>query len=184
MSVGTAAIAAAVTLNTKTLVFSGDVAWLRKLVSLTLSGHSGSPANYVVLVYRGSTLVALAQTPTGNVFSLDLNTTELVACFPSTVVFGEEREFDVFLYNADATSLELLGSGVMQIRQTKDYSGTVPVSPITDTTVSIGSFLFVNGKTYLHSSDDKYYEFAAYGAGAAVTEALDTHGYTLEELVP
>ena len=180
MSVGTAAIAAAVTLNTKTLVFSGDVAWLRKLVSLTLSGHSGSPANYVVLVYRGSTLVALAQTPTAAVFSLDTNTAEMEDYFPDTLSIGEIREFQVYLYNADPTSLEMLGSGVLEVRAIRDYSATAVIPPLSATTVFIGSFAFYNGKTYLRSvTDDLYYEFAAYGAGSAASDALSTTGITI-----
>ena len=181
MSVGTAAIAATVNLNAKTLVFSGDTTWFRKLVAVTLSGHSGSPANYVLLVYRGTTSVAIAQTPTVNTFSLDLNTTEMAAFFPAaTIPLGAELEFDVFLYNADGTSLELLGAGVMRILQTKDYSTTVPVSPISATTLFIGSFAFYNGKTYERSvTDGLYYETALYGTGSGVTEAISPVGITI-----
>ena len=180
MSVGTAAVAVAVTLGTKKLVFSGAQVWFRNLVTLTLSGYSGSPANYVFLVYRGSTLVALAQTPTGAVFSLDTNTAEMEDFFPDTVATGEIREFDVYLYNADPTSLEMLGSGIMEVSAIRDYAAVAPIPPLSDTTRFIGSFAFYNGKTYLRSvTDGLYYEFTAYGAGQGVSEVTDTTGITI-----
>ena len=179
MSVGAAAITATPTYDTKKLVFSGSTVWCRNLVTLTLANPPVSVANCVFLVYRGSTLVALAQTPTGAVFSLDTNTTELVAFFPATVEIGTPLEFHVYLYNADPTSLELLGAGTLEVLAASTYSdvGDSPVSELNDTTVFIGSFAFYNGKTYLRSvTDSKYYEFYAYGAGSQATEGLETAG--------
>jgi hypothetical protein len=180
MSVGAAAVTATPTYDTKKLVFSGSTVWFRNLVTLTLASPPVSVANCVFLVYRGSTLVALAQTPTVAVFSLDTNTAEMEDFFPDTLSIGEIREFQVYLYNADPTSLEMLGSGVLEVRAIRDYSATAPIPPLSSTTVFIGSFAFYNGKTYLRSvTDNLYYEFAAYGAGSAASDALSTTGITI-----
>jgi hypothetical protein len=177
MSVGAAAVTAILTTGAKRLTFSGESAWFRNLLTLTLSGHSGSPANYVFLVYRGSTLVALAQTPTGAVFSLDTNTAEMEDFFPNNLGIGEPREFQVYLYNADPTSLELLGLGILTVHAVRDYAETAPIPPLSATTVFIGSFAFYNGKTYLRDTNTgKYHEFAAYSIGGTVTDALESEG--------
>jgi hypothetical protein len=184
MSVGTAAIAAAVTLNTRNIVISGDLAWFRKLVTLTVSGVTGhTAANLVAFLYRNATLVALASSPTDSgggvcVFSLDLNTAELEDFMD--VESGEPRDFDLFIYDSEATSLELLGQCRFEVLGNRDYAAVSPIPPLSSTTVFIGSFAFYNGKTYLRSSTDGlYYEFAAYGAGQTVSDALSTTGITI-----
>ena len=185
MSVGSADVTVTPTYDTKKLVFSGDTVWFRNLITLTVATATGAPgslANCVFLVYRGSTLVALAQTPTGAVFSLDTNTAEMEDYFPDTVDIGSPRDFQVYFYNTDPTSLELLGKGILEVLGTRDY-GTVliaPIPPLSASTVFIGSFAFYNGKTYLRSvTDSLYYQFAAYGEGAGVSNVIDTTGITI-----
>ncbi len=181
MSVGTASIAAAITRNTREVLFSGDKVWFRKLVSVVTTGYSGaSPSNIVMLVQKGGTTVALAQSPTAPcTFSLDTNTAEMEDVM-ETVADGAIREFDVCFYDTDATSLELLGKGVLKVQGNKDYAATAPIPPLSATTVFIGSFAFYNGKTYLRSSADQlYYEFEASGSGDQVTQSLSTVGITI-----
>ena len=177
MSVGTAAIAAAVSLNAKTLAFTGDIAWFRKLVTLTLTGQDpATTANCLFIAYRGTVVVGLGEYVSGAAFTLDLNTTELAAALED-VPYEAERDLTVFLYNIDDTSLELLGAGILKVRQTRDYSGTVPVSPSSGTTLFKGSFAWYNGKTYLRSiTDNKYHGFFGYGTGDETTEAQDSVG--------
>lgn len=181
MSVGTASITAAITRNTRNVLFSGDLVWFRKLVSVVTTGYANSsPSNLVMLVQKGGTTVALAQAPTAPcTFSLDTNTAELEA-FMETALDGAVREFDVYFYDTDSTSLELLGKGVLRVLGNKDYAATAPIPPLSASTVFIGSFAFYNGKTYLRSSADQlYYEFAASGSGDQVTESLETVGITI-----
>lgn len=182
MSVGTSSLTAAVTAATKRMIVSGGPAWFRQLVTLTVTGL-GNPANFILMAYRGSTLVALCQSFAGPddaaVGTLDTNTTELEdaiddADVSANTVFG----LDVFLY--DSVTTEFLGAGTLELLVTRDYGATSPVSPIADTTVFAGSFAIYNGKTYLRSATDGlYYEFAAYGTGASATESLETTGITI-----
>lgn len=171
----------AATQAVKKLVLSGGPAWFRNLVTITLTGHTGhTPGNLILLVYRGSTLVAYADDFSGSDDSctgtLDTNTSEMEDFFTG-VQPGAIRDFDLFLYDSDSTSLDLLGMGVLEVLAVRDYAETSPVPPISDTTVFIGSFAFYDGKTYIRSSaDGKYYEFAAAGSGSTVTESLDTTG--------
>ncbi len=178
MSIGTASTTATVSLDSKKLFFSGEVLWFRKLVTVTLAGHTGSPANFVIMAYKGTTLAGLAvNIAGGNTFSLDLNTTEMLTFFPATVPYGSELEFDVRVYDTDVTSLELLGSGIMLVRQTTDYSGTVPVSPISATTQFIGNMAFYNGASYLYNPTTlKYHEFRAAGAAGEAGFWMDPTG--------
>jgi hypothetical protein len=178
MSIGTAAIAATVSANAKTLRFTGDIAWFRKLATVTLSGHTGSPANFVFMVYRGSTKVTQAvNTPGGNTFSLDLNTTEMLAFFPATVDYGAVRDFRVLLFDADETSLESIGEGVLSVRQTADYGDTVPTSPISATTTFVGNMAFYNGASYLYNPTTlKYHEFRAAGVTGEAGFWMDPTG--------
>jgi len=181
MSVGAASITAAIDRNTRKIAIAGDIVWFRKLVSVVTSGYSGStPANMVLFIYRGSTLVALASTPSAPcTFSLDTNTAEMEAVM-ELANEGGEREFDAFIYDTDITSQELLGAGKLKVYGTRDYSATVPIPPLSDTTQFIGSFAFYNGKTYLRSvTDGLYYQFAAYGAGQGVSDVVDTTGITI-----
>jgi hypothetical protein len=183
MSVGTSIAAAALTRSIKRLVITGDPIWFRKLVTITLTGSVSTPANLVFLVYRGATLVALVDGFTGPdaaaTGSLDTNTAEIEDAMDGADK-GEIRQFSVYVYDSDPTSLELLGMGTMDIYATRDYSATAPIPPLSDTTVFIGSFAFYNGKTYIRSSTDGlYYEFAAAGSGSTATEALSTTGITI-----
>jgi len=181
MSVGTASIAAAIDRDLRKITFTGEQVWFRKLVSVVTTGYSGStPANMVLFVYKGSTLVALAQSPTAPcTFSLDTNTAEMEA-FMELAAEGASREFDVFIYDAESTSLELLGKGILEVLGTRDYGAVAPIPPLSTSTVFIGSFAFYNGKTYLRSvTDSLYYEFAAYGTGQGVSEVTGTVGITI-----
>ncbi|MEI7879855.1 MAG: hypothetical protein WCI95_03160 [bacterium] len=184
MSVGTSVVAAVITPEIKRVVVSGGPVWYRQLVTATLSGFgSHAPANIVLLVYRINTLVAIAQAPVDNgatcAFSLDTNTAEVGAAL-SGAAEGGSREFNVYVYDADPTSLELLGMGTMDIQATRDYSAVAPIPPLSSTTLFIGSFAFYDGKTYIRSSTDGlYYEFAAARSGDEVTESLSTVGITI-----
>lgn len=180
MSVGTSAITATITKNIKRLVVTGDPVWYRQLVSVTLSGTTATPAGIVFLVYRRSTLVALINGFNASyIGSLDTNTAEIGTALTGTNE-GALREFDVYAYDTDPTSLELLGMGTLDILATRDYSDVAPIPPLSDTTLFIGSFAFYNGKTYIRSSTDNlYYEFAAARSGDEVTESLGTVGITI-----
>lgn len=181
MSVGASSLTLTASQAVKTLVLSGGPVWFRNLVSLTLTGHTGhNPDNLILLVYRGSTLVAYSENLAGSDTScsgtLDTNTSEMEDVFDG-VTMGAIRDFDLFLYDTDPTSLELLASGVLPVLATRDYAESSPIAPISDTTVFIGSLAFYNGKTYIRSATDGlYYEFAAYGTGSQVTESLETTG--------
>lgn len=181
MSVGAASITAAIDRNTRKIAFAGDIVWFRKLVSVVTTGYSGAtPANMVLLVYRGTTLVALAQSPSVPcTFSLDTNTSEMEDVM-ELAYEGGDRDFDVFIYDAESTSQELLGSGKLKVYGNRDYSATSPIPPLSATTIFIGSFAFYNGKTYQRSvTDNLYYESALYGTGTSVTEALSPVGITI-----
>lgn len=181
MSVGTSTLSVVVTESSKTMVVTSGPVWFRNLVTVTLSGFgSHSAGNLILLVYRGSTLVAYCDAfsgpNTGATGSLDTNTSEMEDCFEDADI-GEIVEFDLFVYDTDPTSLDMLASGILKVRGTRDYAESSPIAPISDTTVFIGSFAFYDGKTYVRSaSDGLYYEFAAYGSGAQVTDSLGTTG--------
>lgn len=184
MSVGTSTSTLAVTLTSRTMRVTGGPVWFRNLVTLTASGFGSHNANnLILLVYRGGTLVAYSDDfsgpNTGATGTLDTNTSEMEDVFDG-VTEGATREFDVFLYDSDPSSLELLASGVLKVRATRDYAASTPVPPISGTTYFFGSFAFYQGKTYIRSSTDGlYYEFAAYGTGSQVTESLQTTGITI-----
>lgn len=184
MSVGTSAVAAVITLEIKRVAVSGGPVWYRQLVTATLSGFgSHTPANIVLFIYRLDTLVAIAQAPVDNgatcAFSLDTNTAEIGTALTGASE-GGAREFSVYVYDTDPTSLDLLGMGTMDILATRDYSAVAPIPPLSSSTLFIGSFAFYQGKTYIRSSTDGlYYEFAAEQSGSEVTESLQTTGITI-----
>jgi hypothetical protein len=135
------------------------------------------------MVYRGSTLVAYCDNFAGSDSScsgtLDLNTSEMEDVMDG-VAAGAVREFDLFLYDSDPTSLDLLGLGVLDVQAVRDYAATVPVPPISGTTVFIGSFAFYDGKTYIRDmTTGLYHEFRAATVNGSVTEALDSAGITI-----
>lgn len=187
MSIGTAALTAALTRATKTLIVSGNPAWFRNLLTLTLTGFApSSSGNIVALIYRGNTLVALnaasfSGPDAGCTGTIDLNTEELEDAFSEAgTPTGGICEFTLYVF--DTSIPDLLAFGTVEIRQTRDYTtiSTVPTAPLSDTTVFIGSFAFYDGKTYIRSkTDGLYYEFQAAGAGEEVGELLDTTGITI-----
>ena len=185
MSVGTSSIIATLSKSIKRLVVTGDPVWYRQLVGVTLAGCTATPANVVMLVYRQNTLVGLVngfgaiEGSTSCLGSLDTNTAEIGTALTG-LAEGALRQFDIYAYDTDPTSLELLGMGTMDIQATRDYSAVVPIPPLSSTTLFIGSFAFYDGKTYIRSSaDNLYYEFAAARSGDEVTESLSTVGITI-----
>lgn len=165
----------------RTLIVSGNPILFRDVAALTISGTTATPANMVMMVYRGSTLVQNVVTfagPDGAVLGdLDTATAEIEAVLTG-VELGAVRQFDVFLY--DSSVPDLLASGKLDLAASRDMGSTSPIPPLSSTTLFIGSFAFYNGKTYLRSSEDGlYYEFAANGTGGAVTESLGTTGITI-----
>ena len=182
MSIGTATKMFTVSQSDKKIVITGSPVWFRNLVTVSLTGHSGhTPENLVLLAYRHGELVALCDDFTGSdslaTGTLDLNTSELEAYFDGAQV-GAIREVELYLYDADETSLDMLGEGKLKVYATRDYTDyvTPPVPPISATTLFIGSFAFYDGKTYLRNKDTgKYHEFVAAGATNA-TEAINNEG--------
>lgn len=175
------AISIAVNGSARIMAISGDPAWFRKTLSLTISGTTATPANMIVMMYQRNTLVALGESfsgPNGAVIGdLETNTTELEAFFKD-VQLGAAREFDLYLY--DSSVPDLLASGSVYILATKDYSAATPIPPISSTTQFIGCFAFYNGATYIRSTaDGLYYLFQADGSGDTVTESLETTGITI-----
>jgi hypothetical protein len=180
MSVGTSSITATLSKSIKRLVVTGDPVWYRQLVGVTLAGSAATPANVVMLVYRQATLVGLVNGFNASwLGSLDTNTAEIGTALTG-LAEGALRQFDIYAYDTDPTSLELLGMGTMDIQATRDYSATAPIPPLSVSTLFIGSFAFYDGKTYLRSATDGlYYEFAAERSGTEVTESLQTVGITI-----
>lgn len=183
MSVGTSTKTLTATASSKKIAATGTPVWFRNLVTLTLTGFgSHNPSNLVLLAYRGSTLVALCEdfagspTATG---TMDLNTTELETVMDSVWTQGA-RDLAIFLFNSDETSLEMVANGTLRVYKQADYSETVPVSPISGTTVFIGNLAIYNGKTYLRDTGTGlYHEFAAATMQGSVTETLDSEGITI-----
>lgn len=184
MSVGTSTLTLTATQASKLMVTTGGPSWFRNLVTMTLTGHTGhTPGNLLLLVYRGDTLVAYSEDFAGSNSScsgtLDLNTSEMEDVFDG-VTPGGIREFDLYLYDSDPTSLDLVAMGAMDVRSVRDYAVTAPVAPISDTTVFIGSFAFYTGKTYIRDmTTGLYHEFRAATINGSVTEALDSVGITI-----
>ena len=181
MSIGTSSLNITVNGPYKSMALSGGPIWFRNLVSMTISGTTATPANMVMMVYRGSEIVALAQAFTGPdgavIGDFDTNTSEMEVVFDG-ISLGACREFDIFLY--DSSIPELLAVGTFDVWASRDYAGTSPIPPISSTTLFIGSFAFYNGKTYIRSIEDGlYYEFSANGSGGTVTETLNTTGITI-----
>lgn len=181
MSVGASSLNMTVIPAQKAITTSGGPVWFRQLVSLTITGTTATPGNMVMLVYRGSTLVASCVSfsgPDGAVIGdLDTNTAEMEAVFDG-VSSGATRQFGLYLY--DSSTGDLLGNTELSVLSSREYGAVSPIPPISDTTVFIGSFAFYNGKTYIRSATDGlYYEFLAAGSGSEVTEAISTTGITI-----
>lgn len=165
----------------RSLSFSGNPVLFGDVAALTISGTTATPANLVLLVYQGATLVQRVITfsgPDGAVLGdLDTATAEIQTVFTG-VTLGAFRQFDAYLY--DSSGPDLLADGKINLTASRDMGSTSPIPPLSSSTVFIGSFAFYNGKTYLRSSaDGLYYEFAAAGTGDTVTESLETVGITI-----
>ena len=153
----------------------------RDVAALTIAGTTATPANMVLMVYRGSTLVQNVISfsgPNGAVVgNLDTATAEIEDVF-TDVSLGAIRQFDVFLY--DSVTPDLLAAGKINLVASREMGAVTPIPPLSETTMFIGSFAFYQGKTYIRSSTDGlYYEFAAERSGTEVTESLDTTGITI-----
>lgn len=178
MSIGTSSVALTINRAVKLMIATGGPAWFRNLVTLTLTGTTETPGNMVLLVYRGSALVALAQSFSGGndavTGPLDLNRPELESIFED-VKPGAVRELDLFLYDADVPDLIAFGS--LDVLASRDYAVPTPLPAIMDSTIFKGCFAWYQGKTYIRSKDDgKYRIFQGAGSGDSATTDIDDEG--------
>ena len=125
MSIGTATLTVALNQSERRAEMTGPV-HRRELVTLTVTGITGATAtNLVLVVFRGSTLVAAcsAFTASGSnaTGTIDLNTDELATVF-SGVRSGAIREHDARVY--DSSTQELMAEGRLAIRQSEHVYGT------------------------------------------------------------
>lgn len=173
MSVGTQNIAIALDQAERRFTIS-VLPWRRKLLTITLTGHSPAAAGDIAIVgYIRNTLVVTASAFTGTSASatgtLDLDTDELATAFAGAV-HGATRAIDLRIWNGNVSSLELLAYGPLPVHQVAlahaSDVGSTPVTPVAASTIVWGNLALYNGVTYVKNNQDGWwYPFDLRGDG-------------------
>lgn len=180
--IGSSTANVTVTRSKRRMDFDG-INWFRQDIALTLTGHSPStPENLVLVGYRGATLVmaspSFAGTSSSATGTISTNTTELQTKIADMQIGGV---CTVAMRLWDQASLELIASGVLDILAPKyAYStdtGATPVTPISGSTIIWGKLALYNGITYRKNDDDGlWYPTSLRGTGDQMHDELDETG--------